>query len=247
MTVSVIVPTLNEEKGIGATLDALFCLRGDVELIAVDGGSSDATVNVLRERRVNVICTAPGRGVQLHAGAFAAHGEVLWFVHADTFPPVDALDHMLEALQDPAVIGGNFALGFDGETRPASLLTRMYPHFRKLGLCYGDSGIFVRRAAYEGVGGFAPYPIFEDLDLVKRLKRSGRFVHLPCRLMTSSRRFEGRSFTWTFVRWAVMQMLYWGGVSPNALGRMYAPIRFRKMAGKGPIDNRPQVDNLPYK
>ncbi len=225
MTVSVIVPTLNEEKGIGATLDALFRLRGRAELIAVDGGSSDATVNVLRGRGIRVICTSPGRGVQLHAGASQAVGEVLWFVHADTRPPVEALDHMLEVLRDPAVIGGNFALCFDGGTRSASLLTRLYPHFRKLGLCYGDSGIFVRRAVYERLGGFAPYPIFEDLDLVRRMKRCGRFVHLPCQLMTSSRRFEGRSFTWTFVRWAVMQVLYWVGVNPNSLARMYAPIR----------------------
>ena len=161
----------------------------------------------------------------MHAGACLALGDILWFLHADTRPPVDALEHILEALHDPAVIGGNFALCFDGGTRPANLLTRMYPHFRKLGLVYGDSGIFVRRSAYEQAGGFAPYPIFEDLDLVRRAKRLGRFVHLPCQLVTSSRRFEGRSFTWTFARWVVMQVLYWGGVNPNALGRMYDRTR----------------------
>src|SRR5438270_296021 len=140
--------------------------------------------------RARVIQSARGRGVQLHAGACASTGDVLWFLHADTRAPVDAAERIAAALGEHAVGGGNFALTFDGDTRPARVLTRAYPHFRKLGLCYGDSGIFIRRGVYEAIGGFEPYPIFEDLDLIKRLRKRGRFVHLDCALTTSSRRFE---------------------------------------------------------
>jgi rSAM/selenodomain-associated transferase 2 len=225
--VSVIIPALNEERAIGETLDSLARVRALGEMIVVDGGSSDATVEIAASRGARAIPSERGRGVQLHAGALASAGDVLWFLHADTRAPVDAVERIEEALADPRVAGGNFALMFDGATRPARFLTRAYPHLRKLGLCYDDSGIFVRRVVYEAIGGFKPYPIFEDLDLIKRVKKRGRFVRLDCTLTTSSRRFEGRSFTWRFTRWMGMQVLYWAGVHPNRLARIYAPIRGR--------------------
>lgn len=223
--ISLIIPVLNEERSIGETLDSIARVRGIAETIVVDGGSSDRTVSIAESRGAHVIRGGRGRGIQLHAGACASSGDVLWFLHADTRAPVDAAERIADALDTSTVAGGNFALLFDGGTRPARVLTRAYPHFRKLGLCYGDSGIFIRRSVYEAIGGFQPYPIFEDLDLIKRLKKRGRFVHLDCALTTSSRRFEGRSFTWTFARWTGMQVLYWAGVHPNRLGRIYAPIR----------------------
>ena len=101
----------------------------------------------------------------------------------------------------------------------------LYPQLRKLGLCYGDSAFFVRRETYVETGGFCPLPLFEDVDLLKKLWSRGRFVHLPAIVTTSSRRFEGRSFILTFARWATFQALYWLGVNPRTLGRFYAPIR----------------------
>ena len=225
MTVSVVIPALNEEQGIGATLDALFRVRGDLQIIVVDGGSSDETTKVVEQRGVRLVRSAPGRGVQMHNGALLFNGEVLWFLHADTHPPADAVEYLVAALKDPSVAGGNFALRFSGSRRPANLLTRAYPHFRKLGLIYGDSGVFLRRSVYEELGGFKPYPIFEDLDLIRGVKRLGRFVHVPCELVTSSRRFEGRSFSRTFARWTFLQVLYWMGVPPARLGRLYHPLR----------------------
>jgi hypothetical protein len=100
-------------------------------------------------------------------------------------------------------------------------MTWLYPQLRRLGLSYGDSAIFVRRNAYEQIGGFKPFPIFEDLDLLRELRRIGAFVHVPATVVTSSRRFEGRSFVITFTRWIVMQLVYWLGVSPRRLGRFY--------------------------
>jgi rSAM/selenodomain-associated transferase 2 len=229
LQVSIIIPTLNEAAAIAQTLDAISRLHGVSEIVVVDGGSGDRTVEIATRHGARVLRSAKGRGIQLHTGACATSGEALWFLHADTCPPADAADRILEALEQPGVAGGNFTLCFDGGSRPARFLTHMYPHFRKLGLCYGDSGVFCRRSAYERAGGFQPFPIFEDVDLIQRLKRSGAFVHLPCQITTSSRRFEGRSFTWTFVRWMGMQVLYWMGVSPHTLGRLYSPIRGRKV------------------
>jgi rSAM/selenodomain-associated transferase 2 len=228
LQVSIVIPTLNEAAAIGQTLDAVGRLSGVSEIIVVDGGSSDGTVEIATQHGARVLESSRGRGIQLHTGAAATTGEALWFLHADTCPAADSTERILEALEQPGVAGGNFSLCFDGGSGSARLLTRMYPHFRRLGLCYGDSGIFCRRAAYERAGGFQPFPIFEDLDLIQRLKRCGKFVHLACQITTSSRRFEDRSFTWTFVRWVGLQVLYWMGVSPHTLGRLYHPIRGRK-------------------
>lgn len=237
---SIVIPVFNEERSIGATLDAVAKLRGRVEVIAVDGGSDDGTLDVLRGRGgVRVIESDRGRGAQLHAGACAARGDVIWFLHADTFPAApDAAERIAEAMTDSGVAGGNFSIIFGGGSRSARFLTWLYPQLRKLGLCYGDSGIFVRRDAYARVGGFKPYPLFEDLDLVRGLKRAGRMAHLRSTVVTSSRRFENRSFTITFARWSALQILYWLGVHPERLGRMYYPARRRRTEGRDVASER---------
>jgi hypothetical protein len=99
---------------------------------------------------------------------------------------------------------------------------------RRIGLIYGDSAIFVRRAVYETVGGFQPFPIFEDLDFVSRIKPYGKIVNLSATVETSSRRFAGRSFALVFLRWMLLQILYWLGVSPHTLGKFYLPFTNRK-------------------
>lgn len=225
MRVSIIVPTLNEEAQIVETLAALQCLSGDKEIIVADGGSTDRTADLAAEQAVTVIHCIRGRGQQLHAGALQAEGDVLWFVHADTLPPAHALEAMRGALDDASIVGGNFGLRFGGRSRSARRLTAIYPWLRRLGLCYGDSGIFVRKDVYAEIGGFAPIALFEDLDLLRRLRRMGRFVHLPCHLVTSSRRFERRNFAAVWIHWSALQVLYWCGVPPNLLARYYSHAR----------------------
>ena len=222
---SIIITVLNEAHSVGATLDAVKEVRGRVEVIVVDGGSRDRTIEILQRRGVHVIKSDRGRGIQLHTGACAALGEALWFLHADTIPPPMAAELIADALHKEEVVGGNFRVRFDGARRAARFLTWLYPQLRKLGLLYGDSGIFVRRETYHLIGGLKPFPIFEDLDLVRRLKRVGRLVEIPVEVLTSSRRFEGRSFVLTFARWAILQGLYWLGVHPRRLVRMYGPVR----------------------
>jgi rSAM/selenodomain-associated transferase 2 len=222
---SVIIPALNEALAIGQTLTAVSRQADDLEVIVVDGGSSDATVEIAQRMGATVLRSECGRGVQLHAGAAASSGNVLWFVHADTRPSPEGSRRIHEALAIPGVVGGSFAVTFDGASFGARMMNRGSPFMQRLGFCYGDSGIFVPRPVYERIGGFRPHPLFEDLDFLQRLKRVGRFVHLPEKIETSSRRFEGRSFALTCAQWSGMQMLYWAGVPPERLARMYLPIR----------------------
>lgn len=223
--ISIIIPTLNEATEIGRTLDKLRILAGSFEIIVADGGSADETCELAKSRQATVIRTERGRGIQLHAGAQAATGSVLWYLHADSIPPTDALLQIHEALSDGNVVGGNFALRFDGDSRAAAFMNLFYDKIRYIGLMYGDSGIFVRRDAYHQIGGFKPLPLFEDLEFVRRLRGIGKLVRVRSEITTSSRRFESRPFLPVFIRWVLFQFLYWIGISPYRLARSYQPVR----------------------
>jgi rSAM/selenodomain-associated transferase 2/rSAM/selenodomain-associated transferase 1 len=221
---SIVIPTLNEAAWIAATINALAALEGDKEIVVADGGSEDGTVEQAESLGARVVRCERGRGVQLRTVAASCRGEVLWFLHADTIAPENALIAIRDALSDERVVGGNFALKFAGNSRAARNLTWIYPYLRLLGLAYGDSGIFVRRSAYGRIGGFRPYPLFEDLDLIRRLKKAGRFARLDCELVTSARRFENR-YLRSWALWIVLQVLYWVGVPPATLARIYRHVR----------------------
>jgi rSAM/selenodomain-associated transferase 2 len=225
--ISIIIPALNEEDSIREILDSLQKFD-DAEIILVDGGSTDATVSIAESYDVKILHAPRGRGSQLKFGGDAANGDVLWFVHADTVVPAEATEQIKNALKNLHVAGGNFTIRFDGTRRAARFLTWLYPNLRKLGLIYGDSAIFTRREVYQKTGGFKPFPIFEDLEFVERLKKQGEIVTLPAIVTTSSRRFENKSFTLTFLRWTILQVLYWLGVSPSALLKIYFPTTVSK-------------------
>jgi len=223
--ITVIIPALNEEREIAGTIACVRDMEGVSEVIVVDGGSQDGTVGIARTMGAVVVECERGRGRQMHAGALAGGGEVLWFVHADTRPESDATRQMVAALGDASVAGGNCTLAFDGETWGARLLNAVQPLMKLLGVYYGDSTIFVRRAVYCAAGGCRPYPLFEDSDLIQRIRGLGRFVSLEARVVTSSRRFEQRGFLRTCFLWTSLQMLFWCGVPAERLGRWYAPVR----------------------
>lgn len=225
MQISVVIPTLNEELALPETLAAVSRLKTVSEIIVADGGSVDDTLKIARSSGARIVQTEPSRGLQLNAGARAASGDVFWFLHADTVPLDDAVEQIIKALQDEKTIGGNFEIRFDGASWAAMFLTRLYPKLRILGLCYGDSAFFVRRAIYEQTGGFADLPLFEDVDFYRRARQHGHFVHLKSFVTSSSRRFENRSFVLTFARWSLFQGLYWIGVPPGFLAKHYAHIR----------------------
>lgn len=223
--VSVIIPTFNEAKSLKTTIEVVQNFGKNIEIIVVDGGSLDETRKIAENCRVKVLQAERGRGNQLRSGAACAQAGILWFLHADTIPDSQAVDEMKNALKDAEIVGGNFTIQFDGNSTAAEFLTWLYPLLRKIGLIYGDSAIFARRDVYQKTGGFKSLELFEDLDLANRLKRHGKLVNLPATVTTSSRRFENRSFWLTFARWSIFQGLYWIGVEPNFLAKMYYPIR----------------------
>lgn len=234
--ISIIIPTLNEASEIGKTLAAISLF--DAEVIVADGGSEDTTVEIARSFGAVVFNAQRGRGVQMREAADAATGNIIWFLHADTVPSETALSEIYQALEDPSVVGGNFRIRFGGNSLAARFMTWFYPLIKNIGLMYGDSGIFVRRETYEQVGGFKPLELFEDLDLIYRLRILGKLVTLNAEIVTSSRRFEGRYFLPVFLRWVIFQCLYWFGVSPQRLARSYY-----RDAKKDP-DMKPKISNL---
>ncbi len=230
MQLSVIIPTFNEQLTIRKTLDALSRLVNVDEIIIVDGGSADKTIEIVENYSLNkplqlIKLTEANRGWQLHEGTLRATGEVFWFLHADTRPVQGCGKQIKQYMRYQEIVGGNFHVRFDGDSRWAQFLSWLYPQLRAIGLVYGDSAMFVRRETYERIKGFKPLPLFEDVDLYKRLKRRGQFVHVNLTVTTSSRRFENRSFVWTFLRWAIFQGLYWIGVPPRLLAKGYKQIR----------------------
>lgn len=221
--ISIIIPTLDEERSLPALLDAIRQQGAGHEVIVVDGGSQDRTLEVARDHKVRTLVSPPGRGAAVCIGAREARGEVLLFLHADSTLLPGALDQISKMLSSKSkIIGGNFRLVFDGDTSFSRCLTRLYAWIRFIGLYYGDSGIFVRRRAYEALGGFRPIPLMEDLEFVRRLERFGNTCCIKDPpLITSSRRFEGRGPREIFFDWARLHLLFWLGVSPDRLAEIY--------------------------
>lgn len=225
--ISIIVPVLDEAAALPGLLDHLGRLPGRFEVIVADGGSSDATLQLAREHATSpaVLDGLRGRAQQCNAGARTAHGEAIVFLHADTLLPRDAHAVLTAALADPAVLGGNFALRFGGRDRFSRVLGIWYALQRRAGVYYGDSAIWLRRSAFERLGGFRALPIMEDYDLVRRLEKAGRTACLPGPALTSSRRWQRHGLARTIASWVAIRWLYLAGVSPERLARLYPRIR----------------------
>jgi rSAM/selenodomain-associated transferase 2 len=221
--ISIIIPTLDEERSLPALLDAIGQQRAAHEVIVVDGGSRDRTLEVAHNCGVRTLISRPGRGAGIAIGAEASCGDVLFFLHADSRLLPGALERINEALStDANIIGGNFRLVFDGDTAFSRRLTGFCACIRLLGFYYGDSGIFVRRSVYQALGGLRPIPVMEDWDFVRRLERFGRTCCIKDPpLVTSSRRFDGRRPLEIFSGLVRIHALFWLGVSPDRLVEIY--------------------------
>src|SRR5258708_6388838 len=171
MLISVIIPTLNEEVNLPVTLRQLAD-RPDVELIVVDGGSTDRTVEIAQQFTPYVFVTHAGRARQMNEGARHATGDILLFLHADTFLLPGALDEIQRRIITVGAVGGAFDLGIDSPRKFSRLVARMASQrSRVLRLPYGDQGIFVWRQVFEALGGFPEIPIMEDIAFARRLRR----------------------------------------------------------------------------
>ncbi len=192
-----------------------------VEVIVVDGGSSDNTCNKA-EPYVDqlIISDQAGRASQMNIGAKASAGEILWFLHADTLIPEDAAITVVEALNNN--MWGRFNLYLSGRHPLLRIIGRMI-NIRSCwsGIATGDQGIFLTRTIFEKVGGYPLIPLMEDIALSKRLKREGRPACVKQQLITSSRRWEERGIVTTVVLMWRLRFAYWVGVSPHRIAKMY--------------------------
>lgn len=225
MNVSVIVPALNEASVLAETLQHAR-QPGVREIIVVDGGSSDATVEVARPLADVVISSACGRALQMNEGARRAGGDILLFLHADTHVPRGFAAAAIEACSRPAVVGGRF----DVELQPSSWLLWITGELinrrsRLTRVATGDQAIFVRRDVFEALGGYPEIPLMEDLDLSRRMKRTGEVVCLRDRVTTSSRRWQANGVIRTILLMWTLRGLYYAGASPARLHSFYRNTR----------------------
>ncbi len=221
--ISVIIPALDEAEHLPRLFADLRAGDAAAEVIVVDGGSTDGTRRIAREAGASVIRAERGRGRQIAAGAALARGEILLFLHADSRFPPGGLARIAEALAArPDAVGGNFRLDFDGGTGFDAWLERFYAWIRRRGFYYGDSGVFVRRAVHDRIGGVRAIALMEDYDFVRRLERAGPTLCIDDPpLVTSSRRFAGRSPVRIVFGWLKIHALVHLGVSPDYLARIY--------------------------
>lgn len=228
---TIIVPVLNEAAGVVAALQALQAMRArGVEIVLVDGGSTDGTLDLARPLADQVLVSPRGRARQMNAGAAMAHGRVLLFLHADTRLPEQADLTILVAIGD-GLEGrhwGRFDVVIEGRSPWLKLVARlMNLRSRLTGIATGDQAIFVARSAFRAVGGFPDIPLMEDIALSKALKRVGRLGHPVClvaRVLTSGRRWEKHGVwrTISFMWW--LRLRYFLGADPVRLALEYGYV-----------------------
>ena len=224
MKLSVIVPVLNEAAGLPGLLSHLVpFIRQGVEVILVDGGSDDRTVDVIESTGLLLVHAPRGRALQMNAGAAAASGDVLLFLHADTrLPPValQRLQDIGQQVQRP--VWGRFDVRIEGHLFMLRLVAWMMNwRSRVTGIATGDQALFMTRAAFDAVGGFPEQPLMEDVEMSSRLRRLSRPVCLADQVVTSGRRWEQRGLWRTiFLMWR-LRWAYWRGVPACQLAEAY--------------------------
>jgi len=211
-----------EAAGVTDTLRALQPIRAEGhEVVVVDGGSTDRTVELARPLCDRVVVSEKGRALQMNAGAAAAKGDLLLFLHADTRLPANSLEHLVSFVHSRCA-WGRFDVRLSGE-RPLFRVIAWFMNRRSrlTGICTGDQAMFVRRDAFEALGGFQPVPLMEDVEFSRRLCLVSRPFCIKEPVVTDSRRWQTHGAWRTiFLMWQ-LRWRYWRGESPESLAQIY--------------------------
>ena len=222
---SVIVPVLHESDIINLLLDHLHDLEDtkDSEIIVVDGSPERDTLEAISSKQAIKIVSETGRAKQMNAGASVAQGEILIFLHSDTELPVGAFPMIASVMEQNKYVGGAFELGITSEKGVYRAIEYwVSTRCRLTRIPYGDQAIFIKRDYFNKIGGYREIPLMEDVDLMRRIKKSGARIYIiPDRVMTSPRRWEQEGFIYVTMRNTALFMLYLLGVSPEKLARFY--------------------------
>ncbi len=229
-SLGVVVPTLDEAQLLPRLLARLAPAPGDPdrpeEVVVSDGGSRDGTVEIARRAGARVVRAPAGRGRQLAAGAEALGTNLLLFLHADCLPEPGALARLRRALGSGRLVAAGMRQRIEAEGRFFRWVERFADRRTRRGIVYGDSGLVVTRRAYERAGGFAPLPLFEDLDLSRRLARVGPIGLVEDAVLRVSPRRWHREGRWRCtLRNRALTLAFLAGVSPERLAARYAPHR----------------------
>lgn len=222
MKLSIIIPTYNEEATIVKLLAYLQrCTSASTEVIIADGGSTDATRSLASQAGARVLrCPRKGRGAQMNAGAAASTGDLLYFLHADTFPPQNFEAQLLEAVQQ-GYGSGCYRLKFD-EQHWFLALNAWFTQFDADAIRFGDQSLFVQRAIFERAAGFnEQHLLLEDQEIIGRLRRHGRFVVLPQQVVTSARKYRQHGVYRLQFGYFLIYSLYRLGATQKQLVRVY--------------------------
>ncbi|MEM6752710.1 MAG: TIGR04283 family arsenosugar biosynthesis glycosyltransferase [Cyanobacteria bacterium P01_C01_bin.38] len=219
--ITIIIPTLNESKNIQATL-ASTQASTNVEVIVVDGGSEDNTVDIVESLGVKVIAGYKNRARQMNAGARNATGDILLFLHADTVLPTDFDAMIRSALQQPSSVGGAFALRINAPDIGLRLVEWGVKLRSKLfKMPYGDQAIFITREKFNYIGGFPELAIMEDFELIRNLKSIGKIAFIPVPVITSPRRWLKKGILQTTLINQIVIIAYFIGISPERIRSWY--------------------------
>jgi rSAM/selenodomain-associated transferase 2 len=222
LSISVVIPVLGDPGPLAELLSAIRSAESvPDELIVIDGGTDGSAGAVAMQHGCIYRLARPGRGHQLNAGAACATGDVIWFLHADARPPETALAAIREVMADGAV-GGYFRFGFSGElTWYKRLLAGLINIRTRFGVPYGDQGLFIDRSVYAAAGGFTDSPLFEEVSLIKAVRRRGPFVEIAAPIGVSPRRWEQDGWFRRTLENRLLALGYILGVSPHTLARRY--------------------------
>ena len=237
LKISIIIPALNEAETITATLSGLKS-DGNLEVIVVDGGSSDATVqNAGSSGAKTLVMASPSKARQMNAGAESAGGDIYLFLHADTQLPENFENLILGAIRDKKISAGAFRLRIDSEIRGLRLIEYIANlRSQYLQMPYGDQAIFVTKALFTEIGGFPDIPIMEDFEFIRQLRRKCKIALMPAYVLTSPRRWLSFGLVKTWLLNQLIIAAYCMGASPRRLTRWYdrekGKYRKRQVFGK---------------